>query len=370
MRTGSKHLVDIQWRISLLALFLLSTTIAYSEEFNQRTITDISTSLQDNGSMLISWSPVPNAAGYKIYHSDQPYPENASDWVLLNRVTTTGYTVPMTSDHGFYRVASYSLPPNATGFALVEGGTFNNGVSDVTITTFYMSNHEVTQGEYQALTGTNPSTHFPFNGIGADFPVWDVQWSDAINYCNLRSIQEGLTPCYSLASYGTNPANWPKDWIRGTSQLRSNIVCDWTAGGYRLPTEIEWQFAAQGGNYTHNYVYSGSNNIDDVGWYYQNWSCVFMGPHTVNGLAPNELGIYDMSGNIWEWVWDACGDYPDYPQTDPHGPEQDWIGARGCRGGAWNVSQPYPQCSVTFRYWADSSESEFPYNGFRVCIAP
>jgi formylglycine-generating enzyme len=87
---------------------------------------------------------------------------------------------------------------------LVTGGTFNNGTSDVTVSSFYLDKYEVTQSAYQAVMGVNPASGY---GVGPDYPVHNVSWYNAIEYCNKHSINEGLTPCYSYSTYGTNPTN-------------------------------------------------------------------------------------------------------------------------------------------------------------------
>ncbi len=201
-------------------------------------------------------------------------------------------------------------------FVLVEGGTFQmgstNGESDekplhsVTLSSFYIGKYEVTQKEWQAVMGSNPS-----NFKGDKRPVEKISWYDAVEFCNKLSQKEGLTPAYT---------------INGT-----NVTCNWQADGYRLPTEAEWEFAARGGNKSKGYTYSGSNNLDEVGWYYSN-----SGSETkeVGTKKANELGIYDMSGNVWEWCWDWKDSYPSSSQMNPKGASSG--SNRVNRGGSWS----------------------------------
>ena len=357
------------WPVLIIALLSSFAFGTLTPEPTDRTIVDIHTIELANSSVQFSWSPVPGATGYKIYQSEDPSPLFPGTWKPLARVANTGYTATAIARKQFYRVTWDDIPASSVGFALMEGGTLHNGNSNVTISTFYMSRSEVTQAEYLAVTGINPSSHPLGYGIGPNFPVWNVSWFDAVRFCNLRSIQEGITPCYSYAGYGTNPADWPADWTVEVMYMRQNVFCDWTANGYRLPTEMEWQFAARGGIYSHDYPFSGSDNIDLVGWYWGNWGSSWYTPHSVNALSPNEIGIYDLSGNLWEWVWDIPANYPATPQTDPHGPTSLYY-QRALRGGAWNVGNPGTQCSVSYRNWsyADAPSSSL---GFRVCrIAP
>jgi formylglycine-generating enzyme required for sulfatase activity len=229
------------------------------------------------------------------------------------------------------------------GFVLVESGTFNNGTADVTISNFYMGKYEVTQAEYEAVMNTNPS-----NFSGSDKPVEKVTWYNAVEYCNARSIQEGLTPCYDTS-----------DWS-----------CDISANGYRLPTEMEWMFAAKGGNEelaTGYNQYAGTNvegDLTNYAWYSSNngsYGTALYGSKEVGTKLPNQLGLYDMSGNVWEWCNDWYGSYSSNAQTDPVGPNSG--SGRVIRGGGWNYSATY--CRVAFRYNYNPSNSR-NLIGFRV----
>ena len=252
--------------------------------------------------------------------------------------------------------ATYVIMPS--NFVLVSGGTFNNGTSNVTLSSFYIDKYEVTQTSYQSVMGTNPSY---FTGV-ANGPVERVSWFDAIEYCNRRSLQEGLPPCYSYSTYGSYPANWPSGWNTDNAN-HTNVSCSWTANGYRLPTEMEWMFAAKGGNQSIGYIYSGSNTVGNVAWYYSNAG---NRTHDVGELTSNELGTFDMSGNVWEWVWDIYGTYPSGSQNNPTGASSGSYRVR--RGGSWNNDANY--CTVSYRshHYAAYSNS---YIGFRcVRVSP
>ncbi|NLO11020.1 MAG: formylglycine-generating enzyme family protein [Candidatus Cloacimonetes bacterium] len=248
--------------------------------------------------------------------------------------------------------AEYVITP--AGFVYVAGGTFHNGTSNVTVSSLYMGKYELTQAEYAAVMGTNPS----FLAGNPNHPVEQVSWFNAIEYCNRRSIMESLTPCYSYDTYDSNPDNWPSGW-NSNDENHTNISCDWTANGYRLPTEMEWMFAAKGGNQSQGYTYSGSNNIGDVAWYSNNSGST---THAVGTKAPNELGIYDMTGNVWEWCWDIYDYYPGEDQTDPHGASSGSF--RMSRGGSWS---DYAYVCVISDRSMNNATDEYVNLGFRLC---
>jgi len=181
----------------------------------------------------------------------------------------------------------------------------------VTVTSdFWMADSEVTQRQWQSVMGTTPS-HFK----GNDLPVEMVSWFDTVTYCNELSKKEKLPQCYQIN--GTTVG-----WADG-------VKCT----GYRLPTEAEWEYAASPATGTRT-LYAGADTPDAVAWHSGNAGNT---THAVKTKTANGRGLYDLSGNVWEWVWDFYqGNYEALPSTDPIGPP---MGAnRVLRGGAWSVT--------------------------------
>ncbi|MCU0287787.1 MAG: formylglycine-generating enzyme family protein [Acidobacteria bacterium] len=248
-------------------------------------------------------------------------------------------------DMGFRIVKNTSgkVPAN---MVLVPGGTFKMGCKDggsgekpahkIIVNDFSIGKYPVTQKEWRQVMNNNPS-----DWVGEKSPVEAVTWYDAVEYCNKRSQIEGLTPCYS----GNKP----------------NIVCNFAADGYRLPTEAEWEYAARGGAESKNYKYSGSNNPDEVAWFNENST---FKTNPVGMKKPNELGIYDMSGNVLEWCWDWFDRnyYKISPTDNPTGPITDDV-RRVLRGG-W-IAGTEVQISVTHRIAYKPSRLSYGI-GFRV----
>jgi formylglycine-generating enzyme required for sulfatase activity/alpha-tubulin suppressor-like RCC1 family protein len=220
----------------------------------------------------------------------------------------------------------------------------------VAVNAFYIGKHEVTWVEWQRVRDWAVSNGYPdLASVGQgsigwmgqsspdNYPVTQVSWFDVVKWCNARSEMEGKTPVYmnGAAVYRTGSGFDP--------QVISS------ANGYRLPSEAEWEFAARGGTQTKGYIYSGSNDLDAVGWYDLNSGASV---HEVGKKLPNELGIYDMSGNLGEW----CGNwYPGYEGS-----------SRVIRGGYWNNSAEY--CSVAGRSYY-YLEGRGNYHGFRVALS-
>lgn len=166
---------------------------------------------------------------------------------------------------------------------------------------FAIAIYAVTFDEYEQFSQDTNINIPDDNGWGkGSRPVFHVNSYEAMEYCNWLSEKEGLQPCYS---------------VKGKASK-----CDFLANGYRLPTEAEWEYAAGGGQISQGYIYSGSNNPDEVAWYEKNSGGQ---THPVGQKKPNELGIYDMSGNMWEWCWDWYDKtyYESSPGSDPRGPQ-------------------------------------------------
>lgn len=273
--------------------------------------------------------------------------------VLEDNSTIRARAYKAGSDPSGIAAAVFEIIPG--GQINVPAGSFNNGSGTVTLSAFQIGRYEVTQASYESVMGANPSS---FAGH-PDFPVEQATWFNAIEYCNRRSLREGLTPCYSYLTHGTNPANWPEGWSESAAN-HANVSCDWSTDGYRLPTEMEWLYAARGGSSGQGLAYSGSDNLDEVGWYFGNSGAT---PHPVGGKAANGLGVYDMSGNVWEWCWDIWNDtLPTSAQTDPTGPATGNL--RCIRGGSWGSYDYF--CALNHRDRVAASNVYF-HDGFRVC---
>jgi formylglycine-generating enzyme required for sulfatase activity len=268
----------------------------------------------------------------------------SSDSTLRAKATKTGMAdsdiASVTYTFGVTPGQMVSVPGGTFTMGDTRGGGYSDELPTTTVTlnSFYIGRYEVTQSEWQATMGSNPAQDY---GVGDNYPVYYVSWYAIINYCNLRSMADGLTPVYSISG-STNPANW------GTVPTSNNatwnaVICNWSANGYRLPTEAEWEYAARGATNAPDYLYSGSDNIDLVAWYDGNNAP--LGSKPVGTKAPNGLGIYDMNGNIGEWCWDWYGSYSSSAQNNPTGPASGT--ARLVRGGDWGNSAEY--CRVSCR---------------------
>ena len=298
-----------------------------------------------------SLSVISQPLGATIYVDNQEYgqtPRNLKDLLIgmhSLKLTHAGYedqTVQVEVKENNLTEANIEMSllpqhPNEQEFTVngvkfkmikVEAGTFQMGstsgdsdekpVHSVTLThDYYMGETEVTQELWQAVMGNNPS-----NFKGSNLPVETVSYQD---------VEKFLTKLNKL-----------------------------TGKNFRFPTEAEWEYAAKGGNKSQGYTYAGSNTIGDVAWYWDNSD---RKTHPVAQKQPNELGLYDMSGNVWEWCYDWKGSYPSGAQTDPTGASSG--SSRVGRGGSWNLDAA--GCRAANR---DSSTPSYRYDnlGFRLAL--
>ncbi|MFH1051511.1 MAG: SUMF1/EgtB/PvdO family nonheme iron enzyme [bacterium] len=262
-------------------------------------------------------------------------------------------TVPIGAVSGNLSVTVNSMKSNEVPYTivasietvLIPSGNFQMGntgtwpssiyqpetVHPVTLrNSFYMSIYEVQQDLYESVMGNNPSQN-----KGDNLPVDRVSWYMAVEFCNALSEREGLEKCYS-----------------GNS-------CNWSANGWRLPTEAEWEYACKAGTTSDFYNGSSESNLASAGWYSANSGEV---SHPVGQKTPNSFGLYDMLGNLSELCWDWIGSYSSGSQTDPTGPSSGtW---KVARGGSWH--QGADKCRSSMRGWIDSPDMQSSAVGFRI----
>ena len=257
---------------------------------------------------------------------------------------------------------------------------------------FYMCDHEVTQKEYQDIMGTNPSkfkTNPDKGEIQENRPVERVSWFDAIEYCNKRSIKEGLMPCYK-ANDSTDTSKWGIETTADTGKwgrkptvtirkeynyTRStstwfDVECDWNANGYRLPTNAEWEYAASAGNNLDKDVYSGTDDeskLADYAWYIRNSRNK---THEVKKKKPNAFGLYDMSGNVEEWCWGNEGcDYASNLHGGYWGVKNGryWKVGNG-KNGIMTLQGMDPSWTVPEQFYVLDKDYKLPYKYATACF--
>ena len=252
-------------------------------------------------------------------------------------------------------------------FVLIKGGTFRMGSPEteawrsadetqhtVTVSDFYLSKYELTQKEYEEITGSNPS-----NFSGENLPVENISWLNAVAYCNARSEKDGLTPVYTIDG--------------------QNVSWDRSANGYRLPTEAEWEYACRAGtttpfymekspsaedaNYYGHYPYEIENNYFSQGNLEVKPGEYRQTTVPVDSFSENPYGLYNMHGNVSEWVWDYYGEYGAAEQTNPAGPTSGTL--RVYRGGGWNDFAKNMRCA----YRATLEQNKGSFNlGIRLVM--
>ncbi|MEA3446914.1 MAG: SUMF1/EgtB/PvdO family nonheme iron enzyme [Bacteroidota bacterium] len=268
------------------------------------------------------------------------------------------------------------------GMLWIDGGNFNMGdvwdtgdsvekpVHNVTLSGFFIGKHEISNAEFISfLNGVGADADGKYNGHklldmdddycsikyhdgsfsysqsefseGNNSAVAEVTWYGAIEYCNSLSLENELDPCYTIGD---------------------EVTCNFSANGYRLPTEAEWEYAARGGGRS-DQQYAGTNSEEEISNYAWTQGNADNKTHNVGTKSPNDLGLYDMSGNVHEWCWDWYGSYNSDDQIDPRGPSDGYY--RILRGGSW-ILNAY-ECRTAKRFYC------FPPDctdliGFRIVV--
>jgi len=287
-------------------------------------------------SAVLSWNSVTGAASYQLQVAQSSdfgstaYSRNGLT-VPSQGVSALGYSTTYywrvnatntagTSDWSIvWSFVTQAHPVTPAGMTLINGGTFQMGqvgiavpVHSVTVSSFYMDTIETTQQSYKTIMGSNPSRNdYKSAPFDPQLPVENVSWFDAVRFCNKRSIAEGLQPCYDTSSW----------------------TCDIGKNGYRLPTEAEWEYACRAGTATKYYwgdSHSGNpgDNFPCIIYY---WSAGQIWPPSY-AACKNPWGLYNMSGNVWEWCNDWYAAYSSGAATDPTGPSSGSTKAQ--RGGS------------------------------------
>lgn len=329
-----------------LILAITGSSLAQNDRMFYRLVSPTNTQLLNispDGRM--TWSNAATGVYGVVQHSADIQAE--SNWTELLQYPATGTVFALRIFDLSPPVGMVFIPAGRfqMGDSFAEGGAEELPVHPVIIAAFYIDRHEVTKSLWDSVYQWAVTNGYEFeaagSGIDSNYPVYDVPWSDMIKWCNARSEREGLIPCYYTDTSLLEVCRHGDFWDL------SNYCVNWTASGYRLPTEAQWERAARGG--PSGYRYPSGNQIDPTMANYDNEE---QGLLPVGSFAPNGYGLYDMAGNVWEWCWDWYD--PEYYSTSPyssHGPTTNpGTYLRVYRGGCYHSSSN--TCRVARRFFS------------------
>ena len=370
--TGTKNFNDdtlvpdliYDYRVKAIKGSNTSNYITVTGYYNQfEPPSNLKTSFDAETSIKLDWTD--NSIGEESFIIDR---KEGSSGTWIEQYTTVNENIETYTDSGltpgttyYYRIRAFypnyysnysncsADTPGIVSFIEIPTGSFSMGsisgssdetpVHTVNITrSFYLCKYEVTQQEWILTMGNNPS----FYTGDTNRPVEEVRWYSLLVYCNNRSLNEGLTPCYTIDG-STDPSTWGSVPTNPNSTWDA-VTCNFSAKGYRLPTEAEWEYVARY-NDDRTYPWGETLPSSDLCNYNSN-----LGSTASVGSYPNGnnyLGFSDMGGNVWEWVWDWYATYSSTVQTNPSGPTTIQT-YRVLRGGSWNNTESFLRCSDRF----------------------
>lgn len=373
------------WSVLLVGLWCLTTSVAQSQIQPEELVAP---KMEISGADL-NFTVQPSLPGrnYQLQYSDTMAGGTWQDLGVVrsgdgtNLAIATPYVAGVT--RRFYRIALVEAPAAPAGFSLIPAGSFQMGdqssplvgysselpVRAVQVSAFYMEKNLVTMEMWNVVRAwglTHGYGDVPGAAKGVNHPVQTITWFQAVAWCNARSEKDGLAPCYTVFD----------EIYRGGSPM--SPVCNWSANGYRLPTEAEWEKAARGGRIAESFpwgntISNANANFNNIGGEsYQTGSTGYnpiwgtgSTPYTspAGSFAANGYGLYDMAGNVWQWCWDWYAPYSAGSQTDPRGPASALGSHRVNRGGGWSSYARF--CRVAMRL-GETPSMWYSNVGFRV----
>jgi len=330
--------VRAAWDTSLFSTMTVSSTV-----------TSPVSSAVDSYAWYLDGSAIAGATASSVVLPGTPLQAGPHSLALLAKSGSTVF-----STRSAFSVASgyFAMLPISTGSYTRSDGT---STVAVTLSAFKMSKYDITQSQYQSITGVNPSS-YKANSDAAACPVEMVTWYDAVEFCNKLSDAQGKTPVYSITA--RIPAT-------GYPITKATVSATWSNNGYRLPTEAQWEYAARAGTTTTAYWGNATDDatVGQNAWFTSNSGAK---THAVGQKLPNAFGLYDIMGNVWQYCWDLYDIYPVGALTDPTGPVTTADPKRVARGGAY--MELVTRVTSAGRAQGDMA-LQTAYAGFRV-VAP